>query len=76
MLSDHELKLAAMAIITYVGITITEREGGVDIGEDGEVESHAFLDNEALEMTLALLNDADIDNANIYTLEVDDDDDD
>lgn len=74
MMTDRELKLATMAIITYVGII--ERGSSLEIGEDGEVVSNAFLDNEALEMTLALLDDADIDEARIYAVDEDEDDDD
>ena len=73
MMTDHELKLATMAIITYVGII--EKDSPPEVGEDGEVVSHAFLDNEALELTLELLDDADIDEARIYAIEEDEDDD-
>ena len=73
MMTDHELKLVTMAIITYVGII--ERDGPPEINEDGEVVSHAFLDNEALELTLELLDDADIDETRIYAIEEDEDDD-
>lgn len=70
-ISDRDLRLAAMAIITYVGITQTGSPP--QIGDDGIIEAGAYLDNEVFEQTLEIISMGDIDQIEMY--EVDDEED-
>lgn len=70
-INDRDLRLAAMAIITYVGITQTGSPP--KIGDDGIIEAGAYLDNEVFEQTLEIISMGDIDQIEMY--EVDDEED-
>lgn len=71
--NDHDLKVAAMAIITYFSIQQTGAPPEID--EDGVIEASAFLDNAILEQTLSLIANSDIDGTEMYEVEDEDDDD-
>lgn len=71
-LSDRELKIAAMAIITYVSIVQTGEPP--EIGDDDIIEAAAFLDDEAFEQTLEICSMSDIDALEMYE-ELEDDED-
>lgn len=70
--NDHDLKVAAMAIITYMSIAQTG--AAPEIGEDGVIEAAAFLEDEILEQTLEIISQSDIDKTEMFEAEDDEDD--
>lgn len=70
-LTDRELKVAAMAVITYNHIVQTGRPP--IIGDDDVIEAEAFLDNEIFEQTLQICAAGDIDALELYEVEDDED---
>lgn len=72
-ITDRELRVAAMAVITYNHIMQTGSPP--IIGEDDVIEATAFLDNEVFEKTLEIVAYGDIDAMEMYEVFDEDDDD-
>lgn len=62
--NDRDLKLAAMAIILYTAIS--ENGEAPEVDDEGFIEAGAYLDDEALELTLQQLSEMSIDDCEMY----------
>ena len=71
-MTERELKIAAMAIMTYCYIAQTDSLPEFD-PEHGEIEVGVVLDSEAFEKALALLSDMSVDDADLWAEEIEDD---
>jgi len=69
-LTEREMRVAAMAIMTYCYISQTDTTP--DLSEDGHIEIGVVLDSECFEKALALLSEMSVEDADLWAEEVDD----
>ena len=70
-LTDREMRVAVMAIMTYCYIAQTDT--APDPTEDGHIEIGVVLDSECFEKALALLSEMSVDDADLWAEEIEDD---
>ena len=70
-LTERDLRVAAMAIMTYCYIAQTDTTP--DLTEDGRIEIGVVLDSDCFEKALALLSEMSIEDADLWAEEIDDD---
>ena len=71
-MDDHELKCAAMGIITYQDLLEADELPDIDVGEFLEIG--AQLDDGVLEATMQLLSTIDLEGLEMFELPIEEDD--
>ena len=71
-MDDHELKCAAMGIITYQYLLEADELPDIDVGEFLEIG--AQLDDGVLEATMQLLSTIDLEGLEMFELPIEEDD--
>ena len=70
MLTERELRIAAMAIITFANVMETGALPEVD--DEGFIEAGAFIDGDVFEAVLQFISDCDIDALDLFEEDTDD----